>query len=58
MTKTSYSFAKRQKELEKQKKREEKRKKKEAKKVGLLEENNDAIAEAEGVGAMEVSTNE
>ena len=37
MAKNTYSFAKRQKEIEKQKKREEKLKKKEAKKKALLE---------------------
>lgn len=45
MAKTSYSFAKRQKELEKQKKREEKKKKKDAKKMSLLEEENSEAGE-------------
>ncbi len=56
MAKTSYSFAKRQKELEKQKKREEKKRKKDAKKMGLLEVENGEEAEAGGIGAMEVDT--
>lgn len=56
MAKTSYSFAKRQKDLEKQKKREEKRKKKEARKNGLLDGENSESAETEGDSALEEST--
>lgn len=48
MAKTSYSFAKRQKELEKQKKKKEKMEKKEARKKGLLEEENGDAPAAEG----------
>ena len=53
MARTSYSFAKRQKELDKQKKKEEKMKKKEAKKKGLLEEEPGEVADAEGGGTLE-----
>ena len=49
MARTNYSFAKRQKELEKQKKKEEKRKKKEARKQGLLEEESSGVTEGEAL---------